>query len=39
VRDALRIVEYEVRAKGERQTFNNLGEAYLVAGDLAGTNT
>lgn len=31
--------EYEVRYNGETQTCKALGEAYIVAGELAGTPT
>jgi hypothetical protein len=33
------LMEYHVKFKDETQTFNNLGEAYLTAGELAGTQT
>ena len=33
------IIEYQVRCNNETKTFNNLGEAYLEAGELAGTKT
>jgi len=33
------IIEYTVKINGETRTFNNLGEAYLVAGELAGKQT
>jgi hypothetical protein len=33
------LVEYQVRFKGQTQTFLALGEAYVVAGELAGTPT
>ena len=33
------IIEYQVKFNNETKTFNNLGEAYLEAGQLAGTKT
>ena len=33
------IIEYQVKFKDETKIFNNLGEAYLEAGELAGTKT
>ena len=33
---ALQAFEYQVKFKSETQTFNNLGEAYLTAGELTG---
>ena len=33
------IMEYRVTCNGEARTFNNLGEAYLVAGEMAGKET
>ena len=36
---ALQAIEYKVKFNEETQTFNNLGEAYLTAGELAGTQT
>ncbi len=30
------IIEYQVKCNGEVKTYNNLGEAYIDAGDLAG---
>ena len=30
------IIEYKVKFEEQEKTFNNLGEAYLEAGDLAG---
>jgi len=33
------IIEYQVKFNNETKTFNNLGEAYLEAGQLAGTET
>ena len=36
---ALQALEYQVKFKNETKTFNNLGEAYLTAGELTGTQT
>ena len=36
---AAQALEYQVKFEGETQTFNNLGEAYLTAGELAGNET
>ena len=33
------IIEYRVKFKDETKVFNNLGEAYLEAGELTGTKT
>ena len=33
------IIEYQVKFNNETKTFNNLGEAYLEAGELSGTKT
>jgi hypothetical protein len=33
------IIEYQVKFNDEVKTFNNLGEAYLEAGDLTGKDT
>ena len=33
------IIEDQVKVKDETKVFNNLGEAYLEAGELAGTKT
>jgi hypothetical protein len=33
------IIEYTVKFNGQTKVFNNLGEAYIEAGDLAGTGT
>jgi hypothetical protein len=30
------IIEYQVKCNGEVKTYNNLGEAYIDAGELAG---
>jgi hypothetical protein len=30
------IIEYEVRFNGQSKIFNNLGEAYIEAGELSG---
>ena len=30
------IIEYEVKYNDQSKTFNNLGEAYIEAGDLVG---
>jgi hypothetical protein len=37
--DAAEAIEYQVKCNNETMTFNNLGEAYLTAGELAGTPT
>jgi hypothetical protein len=34
-----RMPEYHVRFKGQDETFPNIGEAYLSAGDKTGTKT
>jgi hypothetical protein len=34
-----RLVEYQVRFGGEVETFRNLGEAYIAAGEKAGAKT
>lgn len=36
---AAQAIEYRVKFNDETQVFNNLGEAYLTAGELAGTQT
>jgi hypothetical protein len=36
---AAQALEYQVKFKDETRTFNNLGEAYLTAGELTGTQT
>lgn len=36
---ALQAFEYQVKFKSETRTFNNLGEAYLTAGELTGKPT
>ena len=33
------IIEYQVKFNEQTKIFNNLGEAYLEAGELAGTKT
>ncbi len=33
------IIEYTVICNGQTKVFNNLGEAYIEAGDLAGSPT
>jgi hypothetical protein len=30
------IIEYQVKCNGEVKTYNNLGEAYIDAGEVAG---
>lgn len=37
--DGGRLVEYQVRFGGEVESFRNLGEAYIVAGEKAGAHT
>lgn len=32
------IIEYQVKFNGQTKTFNNLGEAYIEAGELAGNS-
>jgi hypothetical protein len=32
-------MEYQLKFKSQTKSFNNLGEAYLEAGELAGTKT
>jgi hypothetical protein len=34
-----RLVEYQVRFGDETETFRNLGEAYIAAGEKAGAHT
>jgi hypothetical protein len=36
---AAQALEYQVKFNEETKTFNNLGEAYLTAGELTGTQT
>jgi hypothetical protein len=36
---AAQALEYQVKFNEQTQTFNNLGEAYLTAGELTGTQT
>ncbi|MGE0057327.1 MAG: hypothetical protein AB7T32_05035 [Dehalococcoidia bacterium] len=36
---AAQAIEYHVTCNGETQTFNNLGEAYITAGELAGNES
>jgi hypothetical protein len=37
--DAGRLVEYKVRFNGSVETYENIGEAYIAAGEKAGTPT
>lgn len=34
-----RLIEYSVRFNGQTETFKNIGEAYIVAGEKTGTKT
>lgn len=34
-----RLIEYQVRIDDEVETFRNLGEAYIAAGEKAGAHT
>jgi hypothetical protein len=37
--DSGRLVEYKVRVNGTLETYANIGEAYIAAGEKAGTPT
>jgi hypothetical protein len=39
VSTAAQALEYQVKFNDETKVFNNLGEAYLMAGELSGTQT
>jgi hypothetical protein len=34
-----RLIEYQVRFEGQTESFANIGEAYIVAGEKTGTKT